>query len=375
MQHQLEFSKSILDRESQLRIYSASATRDVAQVCCWDVNEDSSEQGLTRHDRLRLSNLTMKSTLSHRRNSSAMLLCLPVSAATTFTNFPELPSELRCLIWEMALPSSRIILLEHKRTKPNPQSLEGALRIDRLGFRADSIPPSVLFVCKEAHEEASRHYTRAFSNARGTSVPETYFDYKKDVLYLGPEYMGPYTLDPALYQARIHWVVGHELHKDDLSRVENLAIWYGNFMPGPHSVTEYLARILRYFENVKNVTIVSKKYCMPGFRDTYPKMHGELKFLKDIEVQDPYSDADVKIQGLTIPNSKCWISHSRFNLEMMQKIIEKPEDYSISSASFKIPDVSYNILTTSHGEELLLQEAREAEACKMWGFEQGDDCD
>ena len=260
----------------------------------------------------------------------------------------------------MALPSSRIILLEHRRKKDDAAYLESKLRIDRLGFRADAPPPSILFVCGESHEIASKYYTPTFSNARGTSVPETYFDYKKDILYLGPEYMGP-NMETRLYQERILNVLEHELHHDELSRVENLAIWYDSFIQGEFRLTDYLSQILCYFLNVRSVTIVNKKYVMPGFKDTYPNMHGELKFLDNMTKT---SGSDISIQGLPIPYSKSWISDDGVDVgffEQIKYLFQKFEQ------SWKVPSISYNIITTPHGEELLLQEAKDAYAEKMWG--------
>jgi hypothetical protein len=293
-----------------------------------------------------------------------MHLRLPPSPPNTFPKFAELPAELRCLIWKMALPGSRIILLEHRRKKDDAISLKSGMRIDRLGFRADSPPPSILLVCHEAYEVASRYYTPAFSNARGTSVPETYFDFKTDVLYLGPEYIGP-TVDRRLYQERILYVIEHELHHDDLSRVENLAIWFDNFFRGPFRLTIYLSRLLSHFSNIKSVTIVNKKYCMPGFRDTYPNMHGELKFLDNML---KVAGSNITIQGFPIPRSKDWISDRPVDVTELEQIRNFPQNYDIfASKSWNIPSISYNVITTPHGEELLLQEAREAMAEKLWG--------
>ncbi|KUJ07761.1 uncharacterized protein LY89DRAFT_691484 [Mollisia scopiformis] len=309
----------------------------------------------------------MPTTISRRRGSTPMLLALPPPKPAKFPRFRDLPAELRLHIWGYALPGPRIILLEHKRKKNSGAATDDLKtvdnlnpRVDRLGFRSDAPPPSILYACRESYAIASKYYTQAFANSRGTSIAETYIDFKEDVLYLGSEWLGAGQMNHGNYQERIEYVLRNELHVDDLSRVENLAIWWDNFHTGPRNLDDYLVMILRQFGEVKSVTIVSKKYCMPGFRDTYPKMHGELKFLDEM-TETP--GADIKLQGLDIPLSKTWLADQRGDQEYLQAI----SDIAWNGTTWNVPDISYNIITTPHGEELLLQQARDAKAEEVWG--------
>lgn len=137
-----------------------------------------------------------------------------------FHKFNYLPAELRQLIWKAALPPSRIILLEHKRRKCDASSR----RIDRLGFRTDAPNPHILLACREAYTVASSYYQRAFSNRNGTSIPEIYFDFANDFLYLGQEWVAP-GKSCRFYQERILYVLENDLNPSDLSRIQNLALW------------------------------------------------------------------------------------------------------------------------------------------------------
>ncbi|KAE8442768.1 hypothetical protein EG329_002856 [Mollisiaceae sp. DMI_Dod_QoI] len=310
----------------------------------------------------------MPETRNRRKNSAAMHIDLPSSKLTTFSKFSDLPGEIRILIWKIALPNSRIILLEHRRRKLDPTAEQSTGRIDRLGFRSDALPPPILFVSREAYVVASRYYKQAFSNKTGTSVAETYFNFKSDVLYLGPEYLGPQypnlDVDIRCYQERIKFVVGNELHPHDLSQIENLAIWWDNFVNGPSTIEQYLADILSHFGNVRNVTIVSKMYCMPGFRDTSPGMYANLKFLDDMT---EVSGADIKIRGLDVPCSKSWLVQMRVEQEWLKALSDVSGELPASPKPWQMPNINYNVITTPHGEELLLQEAKEAKASEMWG--------
>jgi hypothetical protein len=155
--------------------------------------------------------------------------------STGFHKFNDLPPELRQLIWRAALPPSRIVLLEHKKRQFDANTEEFIPRIDRLGFRTDVPNPSVLLACREAYSVACFYFQRAFSNKTGTSFPEIYFDFANDFLYLGPEWVGPGE-SSRCYQERITYVLANELHLADLSRIENLAIWWDKEHVGRNAI-------------------------------------------------------------------------------------------------------------------------------------------
>ncbi|CZR67492.1 uncharacterized protein PAC_17391 [Phialocephala subalpina] len=302
---------------------------------------------------------------------------------TEFPRFKDLPGELRELIWKTALPDSRIIILEHKRRKldRDHDSVGRPFgRIDMLGFRADATPPSILFVCHEAYKVASRSYKRAFSNKPGSSIPEVWLNFKIDFLYLGPEYLGPKYIGPgpsgSCHQERVIFILQSELHPDDLSRIENLAIWWDSSVHGfngPWTAEKYLADVLSHFGNVKHVTFVCKMYALHGlWADTTPKKHAHLKFL-DAQVDSPFIVDDgfatdppqdfqlnIKVQGFEIPNSNTWLSVKQLDMTTLKALSVVSGGKADSPKAWKIPRIDYDVITTPCGEELLLQEAQEA---------------
>lgn len=87
----------------------------------------------------------------------------------SFRLFPNLPPELRCMIWEAALPEPRIVYLRHARLVASPSPLPGdihdlqeAPEPDRRGFTSDCPIPVLLCVSREAYGVASKPYERAF---------------------------------------------------------------------------------------------------------------------------------------------------------------------------------------------------------------------
>ncbi|EXF75515.1 hypothetical protein CFIO01_04975 [Colletotrichum fioriniae PJ7] len=88
---------------------------------------------------------------------------------TGFPSFRRFPSEIRKIIWEMALPDSRVF---------EPYDIDKAPML-RKRFR----PPAILAVCKESREVANEHGSFAFGwgNTIGGSA---WFNPKKDVVII-----------------------------------------------------------------------------------------------------------------------------------------------------------------------------------------------
>jgi hypothetical protein len=164
----------------------------------------------------------------------------------TFHKFPSLPLEIRLMIWKAALPEPRIVDIwrrplaitagewlekENEEQFPKdglrPSSLEESLADEyaepMLGISSDTQPPSILFASRESYGVASKRYRREFRMAG--SFPETYFDFRRDVLYLRydtMEYNGQkYGENPLLDVLRC--LVGMA-DSQLLSKVENLAL-------------------------------------------------------------------------------------------------------------------------------------------------------
>jgi hypothetical protein len=188
------------------------------------------------------------------------------SRGPTFTIFNRLPIEVRLQIWEAALPGPRLINIKEKRLRKTKREhiAETCPDLDPatfppdnlLGVTSDSKAPSVLFACRESYSVASKVYVPSFAFA--DSIPETYFDFRRDTLYLSCNKFGLFYED-----VEGSWYkTGDELQRlydrVNLGRVQNLAIL---LHPDPEEGARVaqppdLALFLLLFGNVKYLTFV-----------------------------------------------------------------------------------------------------------------------
>ncbi|KAG9231367.1 hypothetical protein BJ875DRAFT_444147 [Amylocarpus encephaloides] len=195
-----------------------------------------------------------------------------------FTLFGRLPIEIRIKIWEATLPGPRVINIREKRVKnrhPNFDSpyLTGAWN-NVLALWSDSKAPSTLFACSESYHVASRFYVPSF--AFPSSIPETYFNFHIDTLYLrfdtfvfGDENEFEFEFEFFLNELEC-------MHTDDLGRVQNLAI---RLDPVDVRVCCYqLAQILGWFGNIQKLTVVV------GHFDQENDDQGDITFVEPINV-------------------------------------------------------------------------------------------
>lgn len=87
----------------------------------------------------------------------------PSQSKPTFTRFPDLPAELRLLVWQFASLVPRTVLVGLKNTKTRSYKdaiLEKEEQAKFMGpkvakaYAASAKPPSVLQTCFESREEA-----------------------------------------------------------------------------------------------------------------------------------------------------------------------------------------------------------------------------
>jgi 2EXR family len=212
----------------------------------------------------------------HEMTTNSSFEGLPMSA-TSFPRFSSLPPEIRQMIWEIAA-SPRIVYLEmvpgtkHTCSRvwsdtpiDGPESM-GFFDLDnqpaaaQMGqgpdppeiFRTRSIPP-LFYVCKESYMVATqRIYTKSFASQY--SLPETWFNFELDTLYLDwgfsydeddPDEIGLF-FDPEDLGA-------------DIKKVQNLAL-YSRGNPYDEPDDEFLSQILSDFGNVRNLTMVPPRY-------------------------------------------------------------------------------------------------------------------
>jgi hypothetical protein len=104
-----------------------------------------------------------------------------------FTLFNRLLIELRLKIWEAALPGPRVINIIERRVKRkgdpafNPPFPKGAQE-NVLVLWLYSKAPSILFACRESRSITSKVLIPSFAFA--SSIPEIYFNFQIDTLYL-----------------------------------------------------------------------------------------------------------------------------------------------------------------------------------------------
>jgi hypothetical protein len=183
-----------------------------------------------------------------------------------FTIFNRLPIEVRLQIWEAALPGPRLVNIKEKRLRKTKREHIAETRPDLdptafppdnlLGVTSDSRAPSVLFACRESYSVASKVYVPSFGFA--TSIPETYFDFQRDTLYLRCNTFGLF-----YEEAEGSWdetidELDRLYDRVNVARVQNLAIL---LHPDPEEAARVaqpfdLALFLLLFGNIKYLTFV-----------------------------------------------------------------------------------------------------------------------
>ncbi|KAF7909888.1 uncharacterized protein EAF01_003606 [Botrytis porri] len=328
----------------------------------------------------------------------------------TFTSFRKLPLELRLAIWELARPAGRIIelnLLERSTIKEEwnvtqfPQAPhqsddvengdENPITYNRLwGFKSNTSIPALLLACRESHEVASKWYPRVFQcyadnpqtlrvptamqGPGSVSLPQTYFNFEEDTLFITPETFRPrYNAENDEISRRLDNLAGAPLsittgvsrlvHDPDFLRIENLAIkltsdeW--TLYWDAHA--EWLAQCLeRGFRNLKTLTIVVDQHIpSPYWRETQGvKMSKEdranLVYMdKLIDVQDAcrfyHPDRPILEQEKTKwtkpkPNASYFTQkHIRKLTQHMMDII-RVEDLKAGKLMWDLPEIQFKIV-------------------------------
>lgn len=107
-----------------------------------------------------------------------------------FEYFPKIPTEIRLQIWESTIPPPRYVYLKLHR------ELRGETQVWSL--RSKSQPPVILFVNTESRAVAARQYELTF--AYEDSIPQTWFDFERDILRFDNDTFAPrFPLDDLTY--------------------------------------------------------------------------------------------------------------------------------------------------------------------------------
>src|SRR6187402_1059733 len=93
----------------------------------------------------------------------------PAITSTSFTRFPDLPTELRLKIWGFAWQAQRVVELQY-------------CIVDRQFFSFQHLP-AVLHTSRESREAGLQYYHLSFGTDR--HPPGTYFNAANDIVYFG----------------------------------------------------------------------------------------------------------------------------------------------------------------------------------------------
>lgn len=160
-----------------------------------------------------------------------------------FALFPDLPLEIRNLIWEHAVPGPRLVEIRQRRLKKTIAEWETEnetgwfedtpetfsvwerkyIREEPIvGIESPCCIPNVLLACRESWKIASRYYHRAFAS-KGTFA-QTYFNFDRDILYIRHLNFGPDS--STKYVPLIGWALWNHpmIDVENLQRVEKLAM-------------------------------------------------------------------------------------------------------------------------------------------------------
>jgi hypothetical protein len=133
------------------------------------------------------------------------------------------------------------------------------------GLRSESPVPGVLLACRESFDVGCRVYSRAFGTLG--AVPETWFNFGRDTLYLDDLTHGmPYAICGL---SNLGEVLGELFARDELARVERLAVHPGS--PDPYEyindtnldslpLFQFSRKLRELVPNVGQLTIVDGHY-------------------------------------------------------------------------------------------------------------------
>ncbi|KAL7898541.1 hypothetical protein HDV63DRAFT_354969 [Trichoderma sp. SZMC 28014] len=143
--------------------------------------------GASSPRKTRFSPIT-KSRPIEKRSS---LKLAPSKHLDSFHSFAKLPTELRLRIWELSLPSPRLVPIQCgsnniSLSKPSPPASLTSSRhtFTTAGCMSSAPVPVNLHVCTESRLEALQTYRPCFGFARGPS--QIFFNPEIDIMYFGP---------------------------------------------------------------------------------------------------------------------------------------------------------------------------------------------
>jgi hypothetical protein len=214
-----------------------------------------------------------------------------INNVQSFPRFPQLPKEVRLMIWEMALPCLRIVSVEMRwlkkthleweqekevsnKTAENTRDSETMPEASRAtshncecprvdpplidghlpGIKLNTPLPQILLTCCKSFAAATKFYKCVFSI--DPSSPETYFNFYQDTLYIRHNTFSWYSEGT---ESIIDSLVCFSIHNNkELNCVKNLTVLLDP--KGTVSVKEWLVRLLCFFQRVERLLLVVQHY-------------------------------------------------------------------------------------------------------------------
>lgn len=150
--------------------------------------------------------------------------CCPVQTPDRFTRFQKLPAEIRNMIWEYALPESRVYeVLDAPNAKQRTPAQKGLM----FANVHPEPPPALAAVCRE-----SRHFVLHTYKPLTLGSTTKYMDLSRDILLLEP-----YLLVKRLHRT-LHFMSQIPLMRDNINRLA-LGTSYGVYTGICHPVLSW----------------------------------------------------------------------------------------------------------------------------------------
>lgn len=150
--------------------------------------------------------------------------CCPVQTPERFTRFEKLPAEIRNMIWEYALPESRVYeVLDAPNAKQRTPAQKGLM----FANVHPEPPPALAAVCRE-----SRHFVLHTYKPLTLGSTTKYVDLSRDILLLEP-----YLLVKRLHRT-LHFMSQIPLMRDNINRLA-LGTSYGVYTGICHPVLSW----------------------------------------------------------------------------------------------------------------------------------------